>query len=47
MLSEPEEKILDKNQLLHLGRLFDQTLNNLKFDVKLKGKNIYLLKLRS
>ncbi|MFL2641322.1 MAG: M3 family oligoendopeptidase [Thermodesulfobacteriota bacterium] len=41
MLSEPEEKILDKKSITSsraFNRLFDQTLNNLKFDIKLKGK---------
>ena len=41
MLTEPEEKILDKKSITSskaFNRLFDQTLNNLKFEMKLKNK---------
>jgi len=41
MLSEPEEKILDKKSITSsraFNRLFDQTLNNLRFELKLGSK---------
>ena len=41
MLSEPEEKILDQKSLTSsraFNRLFDQTLNNLEFPMKIKNK---------
>ena len=42
ILSESEEKILDQKALTSsraFNRLFDETLNNIIFDVKIKGKN--------
>ena len=41
MLTEPEEKILDKKSITSsraFNRLFDQTLNNLEFEMKFKNK---------
>ena len=42
ILSESEEKILDQKALTSsraFNRLFDETLNNIIFDVKIKGKS--------
>tara|TARA_Y100001936_G_scaffold245541_2_gene287649 strand:+ start:9225 stop:10994 length:1770 start_codon:yes stop_codon:yes gene_type:complete len=41
MLSEPEEKIMDKKTITSsraFNRLFDQTLNNIEFKLKIKNK---------
>ena len=45
MLTEPEEKIMDKKSITSsraFNRLFDQTLNNMQFHIKIKNKKSIL-----